>query len=42
MLHRRDAMIRLGQIGLGAMTLPSLLAAEKAHAREGLVATAGE
>src|SRR5437660_5184440 len=25
MLHRRDAMIRLGQLGLGAVTLPGLL-----------------
>src|SRR5438309_7854331 len=25
MLHRRDAMIRLGQLGLGALTLPGLL-----------------
>jgi hypothetical protein len=30
MLHRRDAMIRLGQAGLGALTLPSLLRAEQA------------
>ena len=30
MLHRRDAMIRLGQAGLGAMTLPGLLRAEQA------------
>ncbi len=28
MLHRRDAMLRLGQVGLGALTLPSLLRAE--------------
>lgn len=28
MLHRRDAMLRLGQAGLGALTLPGLLAAE--------------
>jgi hypothetical protein len=28
MLHRRDAMLRLGQYGLGALTLPGLLAAE--------------
>ncbi len=27
MLHRRDAMIRLGQVGLGALTLPGLLGA---------------
>jgi hypothetical protein len=33
MLHRRDAMVRLGQVGLGAMTLPSLLAAERASAQ---------
>lgn len=29
MLHRRDAMIRLGQAGLGALTLPGLLRAEQ-------------
>jgi hypothetical protein len=28
MLHRREAMIRLGQVGLGSLTLPSLLRAE--------------
>ena len=28
MLHRRDAMIRLGQAGVGALTLPGLLQAE--------------
>jgi hypothetical protein len=28
MLHRRDAMIRLGQLGMGALTLPGLLRAE--------------
>ena len=28
MLHRRDAMMRLGQIGLGSLTLPQLLRAE--------------
>jgi hypothetical protein len=40
MIHRRDAMIRLGQIGLGSLTLPGLLAAaeqqkpgQKAHAK---------
>src|SRR5689334_4508886 len=27
MLHRRDAMLRLGQVGLGSLTLPGLLAA---------------
>ncbi len=31
MLHRRDAMIRLGQLGLGALTLPGLVHAESAH-----------
>lgn len=30
MLHRRDAMIRLGQVGMGAMTVPGLLRAERA------------
>lgn len=30
MLHRRDAMIRMGRLGLGAMTLPALLRAQEA------------
>src|SRR2546426_3529848 len=30
MLHRRDAMLRLGQLGLGALTLPGLLKAQTA------------
>ena len=30
MLHRRDAMIRLGLSALGALTLPGLLRAEQA------------
>mgnify|MGYP002527362682 CR=1 FL=1 len=30
MLHRRDAMIRLGQAGTGALALPGLLQAEQA------------
>lgn len=34
MMHRRDAMIRLGQVGLGAMTLPGLLRTEQAQAKE--------
>jgi hypothetical protein len=34
MLHRRDAMIRLGQIGLGGLALPELLAAQRASASE--------
>jgi len=29
MLHRRDAMIRLGQVALGTLTLPKLLAARE-------------
>ena len=29
MLHRRDAMIRLGQVGTGALTLPFLLQQEQ-------------
>lgn len=33
MLHRRDAMVRLGQLGLGAVTLPGLLDAQAARAR---------
>ncbi|MGD9723191.1 MAG: DUF1501 domain-containing protein [Pirellulales bacterium] len=32
MLHRRDAMIRLGTAGLGALALPNLLRAERAVA----------
>ncbi len=32
MIHRRDAMIRLGQLGLGALTMPGLLGAEQAQA----------
>ncbi len=32
LLHRRDAMLRLGQFGLGALTLPGLLEAERAQA----------
>lgn len=32
MLHRRDAMIRLGQAGLGALTLSGLLRAEQSAA----------
>src|SRR5688572_3199285 len=30
MLHRRDAMLRLGQLGLGSLGLPGLLRAEAA------------
>ena len=36
MLHRRDAMIRLGRLGLGAVTLPGLLRAEQARAAGGV------
>ncbi len=32
MLHRRDAMLRLGQWGTGALALPTLLSAERARA----------
>jgi hypothetical protein len=32
MLYRREAMIRLGQVGLGAITLPGLMQAERAQA----------
>src|SRR5262245_54345597 len=32
MLHRRDAMIRLGQLGVGGLTLPGLLQARSAAA----------
>src|SRR5207244_8063411 len=32
MLHRRDAMLRLGQLGLGALSLPALLRAKNAAA----------
>ena len=32
MLNRRDSMLRLGQIGLGSLTLPGLLRAEAARA----------
>jgi hypothetical protein len=34
MLHRRDAMMRLGQVGLGALTLPQLLQHEKVQAAQ--------
>ena len=35
MLHRRDAMLRVGQLGLGALTLPGLLRAETEHRPSG-------
>src|SRR5438270_6968245 len=35
MLHRRDAMLRLGQVGLGALSLRALLRAERAAADPG-------
>jgi len=41
MLHRRDAMLRLGQIGLGALTLPGLLRGERGQASEGPPRAAG-
>jgi len=31
-LHRRDAMVRLGQVGLGALTLSDLLRADRLEA----------
>ena len=34
MLHRRDAMIRLGQVGVGGLALPQLLAARASQPRE--------
>ena len=34
MLHRRDAMIRLGQVGVGGLSLPALLELEQAQAAE--------
>jgi hypothetical protein len=34
MLHRRDAMLRLGQLGCGAVALPHLLCVESAHAAQ--------
>src|SRR6476620_5291268 len=41
MMHRRDAMIRLGQVGLGSLTLPGLLAAQgKAASQENASAKA--
>ena len=39
MLHRRDAMLRLGRLGLGAVTLPQLLQAEQARAASGISVT---
>lgn len=32
MLNRRDAMLRLGQVGFGGLTLPTLLAGQRAAA----------
>lgn len=40
MLHRRDAMIRLGQVGLGAITLPALCQLQARGAVENQRATA--
>ena len=34
MLHRRDAMVRLGQVGVGGLTLPTLLELEQARAAD--------
>lgn len=38
MLHRRDAMLRLGRFGLGALTLPQLLRVEATMASNDIVA----
>lgn len=38
--NRRDAMIRLGQLGVGGFSLPTLLAGQRAAASESLEATA--
>ena len=45
MIHRRDAMLGLGQIGLGALTLPTLLRSDQAVAaniKRGLVPSNGQ
>lgn len=42
MLHRRDALIRLGQAGLGGLTLPGLLHAEDARRGSTADAVTGE
>ena len=34
MLHRRDAMVRLGQVGVGGLTLPTLLELEQTRAAD--------
>jgi hypothetical protein len=39
MLHRRDAMLRLGQLGLGALTLPQFLRCQTAHAGSAALAS---
>jgi hypothetical protein len=41
MLHRRDFMLRLGQIGVGALTLPQLLKGERLRAASEPVPRAG-
>ena len=40
MIHRRDAMIRLGQAGLGSLALPSLLRAEQSPGQPAMRASA--
>ncbi len=40
MIHRRDAMLRLGQVGLGALTLPRLLEGQSFAAETNSRATA--
>ena len=39
MLYRRDALLRLGRIGLGAVTLPQLLRSEAQRRTLGIEAT---
>ena len=42
MLNRRDAMLRLGQVGAGALTLPGLLSAERTLADSSAGASGGK
>jgi hypothetical protein len=42
MLHRRDAMLRLGMAGSGALSLPTLIAQERASATETAAAPAAK
>ena len=40
MIHRREALIQLGQVGLGALTLPELLAGSSLQAASRSTGTA--